>query len=216
MSTTLSGLHFYLSHHPDTLAKLTSDIRSRFKPLVDICWGPDLSACLYLRACIDESIRLLPPASGAHWRESEQPGTCLGDPQVEIPANCDVGMSMYALFRRQDVFPHPAKFWPERWLPGVLSDSELANAKKAFQPFLVGSRACAGAHVAIMLVSIAMANLVNKYDFKLVDGPKGQVGLGTADGPEGRRETGELQFESHAVISSWKEGPYVQFRERVY
>ena len=190
------------------------EIRSKFELGAPITWNSDLATCEYLRACIDEVLRLLPPASGAYWRESEKPGIILGDPPLGIPVGVDVGMSMYALFRRPDVFQRPAKFWPERWLPGELPDAELATAKKALQPFLLGPRSCAGSHVAIMLVSTVMANTVNRCDFKLVEGPKAQIGLGSADGPEGRKEETEMQFESHAVMSSWSKGPYIRFRER--
>ena len=65
-----------------------------------------------------------------------------------------------------------------------------------------------------MVTSVSLANLLNVYDFKLANVPRNGLGgrhVASAHGDE--REGAELQFEDH-FISSWKEGPYLQFRRR--
>ncbi|KAF2193550.1 cytochrome P450 [Zopfia rhizophila CBS 207.26] len=59
---TLCGVFFYLTHDPRVLAKLTEEIRSIFFSAEKIVQGIKLSKCKHLRACIDETLRMAPPA----------------------------------------------------------------------------------------------------------------------------------------------------------
>lgn len=67
--TTLSALFFYLSRYPECYEKLAQEIRSQFSSGRDINGGPTLADCWYLRACIDESLRMAPPSLATLWRE---------------------------------------------------------------------------------------------------------------------------------------------------
>ncbi len=226
---TLSTLYFYLTHYPECQERLAREVRSKFSDN-DTEWitsGPKLSSCKYLNACIVEAMRMIPPASLVPWRECESQGVFLGNDKtteiqggvgsgkVEIPLGTDIGVSPYAIFRRADIFLEPARFWPERWLEisqgGVIaSDKERARAQQACKPFSIGPRSCSGQQVAMMMASVGVANLVRRFQFKLADG-----GTGRVDAPPTVFEDGrpELVFQSH-FITMWKEGPWIQFRDR--
>lgn len=203
-ATVLSAVQFYLAHDLEIYENLVREIRGVYSHGETIVWGSRLASCDYLRACIDEAFRMLPPASSNHWRETEKPGVLISG--KAIPAGCDVGVNPPALFRNRDIFRNADRFWPERWLKNTLLDEELARARRALTPFSIGPRNCPGQGAAIMIISISLANLVNKYDFR----------LGKASTRDGRADTdtsNELHFQNH-FHSTWKEGPYVQFRER--
>ena len=159
---------------------------------------------------------MLPPSSGAHWRESEEKGILVNG--QEYPAGCDVGVSLHSVFRSHDIFRNADRFWPHRWLQGVLPDEQLALARKAFQPFSIGPRACVGQKTAMMIISVSLANLLNRYDFRLGGEPR-RCGGGPEEGnlikesKEGSETSQQLNFENH-FTSSWKEGPFIQFKER--
>ena len=117
------------------------------------------------------------------------------------------------MFRNPETFRHPDLFWPERWLKGVLPDYELARARRTLKPFSIGPRACAGQTVAMMILSISLANLVNRYDFKLATEPFGATGVAESRRWPNGNGGSELRYESH-FTASWKEGPYLHFKKR--
>ena len=154
---------------------------------------------------------MLPPASSCHWRESEQPGVSISG--QGIPIGCDVGVNTPALFRNRDIFRDADRFWPDRWLKGVLPDDELLRARKTLTPFSIGPRNCPGQTAAVVIISISLGNLINQFDFRLGDKASGGAEVGRHE--RGDTDTGaELHFQTH-FHSCWKEGPYIQFRERV-
>lgn len=214
-----SGFTHYLSRYPHVYEKLAAETRDMFAPGERITWCPKLESSAYLRAVIDEVMRLLPPACGVHWREAEKPGVIVGDDEngVSVPVGSDVGMSLFSVFRDGRIFRDPVKFWPERWIQGTLPEEELAHARKMFKPFLIGPRNCAGGHVAIMIASIAYAHTLVNYDFRLAPIHGARPSDGNLWSNVGADEPGardELIFESHYSIAGWKNGPYIQFRPR--
>ena len=210
-----SGFQHYLSLYPDVYKKLASELRTMYKPGQHIVWGPELESITYLRAVIDEIMRLLPPACGVHWRECERAGVAIGEGQLPLPVGSDVGISLFTTFRDGRIFRHPVQFWPERWIPGTLPDAEYSLAKKMFTPFSIGPRNCAGGHVAIMIASISFTHLLVNYDFRL---GKHQPRTSSHIWSNASEEPGadaELQFESHYSIAGWNSGPFIQFKDRV-
>ncbi|RYP08960.1 hypothetical protein DL764_001571 [Monosporascus ibericus] len=210
----VSGFLHYLCHYPYVYEKLAKEIRSMYMPGEDIAWNSKLESSVYLRAVINEVMRLLPPACGVHWRECERAGVTIGPERVPMTVGSDVGMSLFSLFRDGSLFREPVRFWPERWIPGVLPEAEYSLAKKMFTPFLIGPRNCAGSHVAIMIASIAYAYIIVNYDFRL--GPKQHTTSSHvwSNTPEQAGAELELRFESHYSIAGWKSGPFIQFRAR--
>ncbi|KAL9074297.1 MAG: hypothetical protein Q9157_004438 [Trypethelium eluteriae] len=208
LSATLSGIQHYLGHDERIYQKLQEEILSHFPHKERIEFGPELSACTYLSACINEVWRMIPPVLGVHWREAEVPVRIGGFP---IPAGCDVGFSIYALFKRPDIFRDPHKFWPERWIPGVLPEEEFTFARKMFNPFLTGPRACLGRGTATLTTSVAVANFVKGYEWRLA---KEKTCLCDMCTRKDENASSELMLETHFSMPMWREGPWIQLRER--
>jgi hypothetical protein len=210
----ISGFLHYLWHYPQVYQRLASEMRTKYKPGEKIVWGSDLESSTYLRAVIDEVMRLLPPACGVHWRECEGVGVTVGESHTALPVGSDVGMSIFSLLRDARIFRKPVRFWPERWLPGTLPEHEFTMSRKMFTPFLIGPRNCAGSHVAIMMASIAYTYILVNYDFRIGKHQGRRASYMRSNTPDEDGAKAELIFESHYSIAGWDSGPFIEFRER--
>lgn len=210
-STALASSFFYLTHNPETLKELSKEILSTFSDIEEICHGPLLNSCLYLRAVVDEAMRLSPPVGGMIPR-SVLPGGIDID-GLHIPEGVDVGVAAYPLQHNGEYHPEPSRFVPERWIPdsmpGITQDS-VSVTNSAFAPFSIGSRACIGKPLAYGEVMMALARVVYLYDFRLAPGTT--AGEGNPELGWGRENKEVYQLKD--AFTSFKDGPYVQFRER--
>ncbi|KAI9871341.1 MAG: hypothetical protein M1830_003014 [Pleopsidium flavum] len=209
-STALAATFFYLTHNPPTLTKLTASLRSTFPSLESIRSGPLLTSTPYLRACLDEAMRLSPPVGGLLPREVLPGGITIDG--HHFPAGTDIGTPHYALHHKEDYFPDAFAYKPERWLVGADVTAESVElAHSAFCPFSVGPRGCIGKGIAYLELSIAVARVVWLYDVRLASGGAG-VGEGRPDGECGRRRREEYQlFDAFVAM---KDGPLVEFKAR--
>jgi len=202
---------FYLSQNRNCYEKLVTEIRTNFKCPSEIQTGPQLAQCSYLRACINEAMRMSPPISSTLWRE-----VCKGGIVVDnryIPEGVDIGVSPYALHHNENIFPESYKFKPERWIKSEDNSSETFNkAWDAFSPFSLGTRACAGRTMAYTEISDAIARTIWSLDMKRAEGGLGKIGGGIEGAPEGYDREAEFQLEDH--ITCCHSGPYLQFRVR--
>jgi benzoate 4-monooxygenase len=119
----------------------------------------------YLRACIDETLRLRPPIAFQLPRLVHAPegATISGH---HIRQGTVVAVSPYSIHRNEDLYPDPDAFNPDRWLDQ--SNPEQQRRLKAYNiPFSQGSRACIGRHIAIVELQIVISTLVRRYDMSL-------------------------------------------------
>jgi cytochrome P450 len=199
-ATTLATLFFYLSRNPDCLQKLALEIGSKFATSSEILGGPQLASCGYLRACINESLRMSPPVGGTLWREQSKEDIrrpLVIDGHV-IPAGTRIGLNIYALHHNPAYFPDPFTYKPERWI----SSSDGSKTTGAFMAFSIGPRGCAGKSMAYQLVSIAMAKTLWYFDFELAE----NSGLGSS--------TQEGEFKMTDIFTSDNNGPWLKFKRR--
>ena len=136
----------------------------------DIQWGTTLSGCTYLRACIDEAMRLTPAVGGVLPRVVLAPGAIIAG--ETLPAGTSIGVPAYALHRLPENFPDPLAFRPERWIASKeegVSEMDVRKAKEAFFPFSIGPRACLGKHLAYVEMTLAVARVLWLYDMERVD-----------------------------------------------
>ncbi|KAI0468148.1 cytochrome P450 [Xylaria cf. heliscus] len=215
-ATALSATFFYLARNPECYEKLCSEIRSTFTSGQDIRTGPQLASCRYLRACLDEGMRMSPPVPGTLWRvqdpDDEQPLVIDGH---VIPKGTLMGVSTYAIHHNEEYFPDSFAFRPERWLATGTSPDEQAAAKRmhdAFAVFSTGSRSCAGKSLAYMQSTLVLAKTLWYFDFESAPGKLGEVGGGRLGGPSGRRRPDEYQLED--IFAASHDGPYLKFRTR--
>lgn len=118
-STTLSATLYYLLRNPACLQCLISEIRSTFSQDGEeaIRTGPKLQSCTYLRACIDEAMRMSPAVPGLLPRLVLDGGLHIPAPlNLHIPAGVDVGTCTYAIQHHEDYIADPFTYDPSRWL----------------------------------------------------------------------------------------------------
>lgn len=60
-NTALTATFYFLARHPEVLERLTEKVRRTFNSVESITTGTQMLSLTYLRACIDESMRLCPP-----------------------------------------------------------------------------------------------------------------------------------------------------------
>lgn len=209
-STAISATLFYMMRNPEVYEKAAREVREQFSNSEsNVRLGAALNSCIYLRACLDESLRLSPPAASAQWRGVLADVVVDGRP---VPAGCDVGTSLYAIQRHPAYFDQSSVFRPERWTE---SDDASASerAQSAFSPFLLGPRSCVAKPLAVAEAMLTLATLLCRFDIKLAEGPDGEVGCGGLSGAvHGRQNKDEYQLWEH--VAAVKYGPLVQFRER--
>ncbi|KAL8742622.1 MAG: hypothetical protein Q9184_008223 [Pyrenodesmia sp. 2 TL-2023] len=170
-STTFAAMFFYLTRNPKVYETLTNEIRKTFNSSTDIRAGALLSSCRYLRAFINESLRMNPPVAADLNREALAGGVTVDNHHVREGTN--IGVSIYSLQHNEDIFPDPFFFRPERWIPdestGVTAES-VAVCESAFAPFSIGPRGCPGKNLAYMEMSITMAKVLYLSDVQAVEG----------------------------------------------
>jgi cytochrome P450 len=206
-STAMSALLFYLTRHPDKLSKLITELKSHFPTVDDIHSGPELTACVYLRACIDEALRIAPPVPALLPRTS-MPGGITIDGHV-MPEGVNIGVGAYSLHHNPSYFPEPYAFKPERWIvdsDSSITDESVRVAKEAFCPFSVGPRGCIGKNMAYLELMLVVGRLLFVYDVKKM----GSLGEG---GKERLRERKD-EFQLFDRFICYKEGPEVGFTPR--
>ncbi|OTA81849.1 hypothetical protein M434DRAFT_37375 [Hypoxylon sp. CO27-5] len=207
-ATALSATLFYLSRNPKCYSKLAAEIRTMFQSGGEIC-GSKLVGCQYLRACIDESLRMSPPSPGTLWRqlalEEEGLKPFVVDGHV-IPKGTMVGVNTYSLHHNEEYFKNPFTYNPDRWL--ITGDSKDGEASRkamydAFTAFSIGPRGCAGKPTAYLELSLALAKILWYFDFETAPGKLGDIGLG---------QKGE--FHLYDIFTSTHDGPYLGFKAR--
>ncbi|KAI8159330.1 Cytochrome P450 monooxygenase alt3 [Colletotrichum sp. SAR 10_70] len=162
----MSGLTYFLLHNPDKLAKLKDEVRGAFKTREEITMV-SAQNCKYLRACINEAMRLYPPTPGSLPRWVPGKGEVIEGKWV--PGGYAVAVNQFAAGHSKHNFHRPGDFVPERWLelpPG----SEFANDDRAaVQPFSYGQRICIGKPMAYAEMSLAYAKMMWYFDLEAND-----------------------------------------------
>ncbi|KAF2800348.1 cytochrome P450 [Melanomma pulvis-pyrius CBS 109.77] len=211
-ATAMAAIFFYLSRNPDAYARAAAEVRSTFSSVDDIAsgggGGGKLNSCRYLRACIDEAMRMSPSVGQTLAREAPVGGAIVdGD---FIPAGCDVGVPVYSIHHREDIYPDPFNYNPDRWMVQREGASQqVLDQYAAYNPFSVGPRSCMGKGVALVEMMATFAVVMFRLDFKMDASDKagGKVGA-----EFGRHRANEFQLWDH--ITSAKEGPSLRFRPR--
>lgn len=200
ISITIAACFYYLTRNEAVLNRLQAEVRDAFAKVDEIVLGPKLSNCSYLRAVIDETLRIAPPAGVPLQREIIRDGLMIEG--KHLPAGTLVGTAVYALQHSPEYFRDPEVFRPERWMPEHTSSEEITRSKLAFAPFSVGSRGCIGKKTAYGELSIALARVLYTYDVRLQPGDT-----------TGQRNDGLYDLRDVFIAERW--GPKVQFRKHI-
>ncbi|KAK0365469.1 hypothetical protein LTR91_005959 [Friedmanniomyces endolithicus] len=214
-STTMSAVFFYLLHNPKVLRRLETEVRSAFDKSADIRMGLQMQCCSWLRACIDESMRMSPAVAGLLPREVMGGGFSIAAMDLHFPAGVEIGVPIYAIQHNAEYVDDPFSFEPDRWLqqddvlPEHRQNKEALNS--VFCPFSVGQRSCLGKPLVYMELSIAIARLVWEYDMRLAPEQHPRESTVREIG-QGLRHPAEYQYQD--CFLSNNEGVFVEFRVR--
>ncbi|MDY7016170.1 MAG: cytochrome P450, partial [Cyanobacteriota bacterium] len=152
-ASALSWALYWIHALPDVEEKLRSQ-------LSDVGDGDDPTAVTrlpYLTALCQETLRIYPIAPVAFIRRLNvplelmnhhlEPGTIL------VPC-------IYLVHQREDVYPQPREFKPERFLERQFSPYE-------YFPFGGGSRRCLGMALAMMEMKLVLATILGQFQLRL-------------------------------------------------
>ncbi|KAH9883545.1 cytochrome P450 [Xylariomycetidae sp. FL2044] len=219
ITTTICSVFFYLSRNPPSYQRLAEEIRTTFSSADDIRDGSRLSGCQYLRACIDEALRMAPPAPGTLWREKSSSDDDANQPLIidghVIPKGTMFGVNNYTLHHNEKYFPDSFTFKPERWLPSLdISESQWSLMNSAFAPFSLGSRGCGGKAMAYLEVSLVIAKTIWFFDFERAPGKLGDLGGGSGATSEVNGGEREDEFQLDDIFTADHDGPNLVFIPR--
>lgn len=155
----LSHVMYQLIKHPDVLQKLREEVDNALEEDEVVAPYDKVRNLPYLRACLDESLRLVPPTSAGLARRTPREGAQILDQW--IPGDTGVSMTIYAAHRDEAVFPDPEEFRPSRWL----DPEDRKKLQPFFIPFSTGSRGCIGRNISYLEQAVVVASLVHRYDF---------------------------------------------------
>ncbi|KAK8090591.1 Cytochrome P450 monooxygenase alt3 [Apiospora phragmitis] len=165
-SAALAGITYFLCRSPDKYQKLCAEIRSAFTSEADITLE-STSRLSYLKAIIEEGLRLYPPSPSTFPRFVPGKGE-----EIEgkwVPGGTAVGVHQFSAGRSSINFKDAKAFIPERWLP-LSEGSEFANDNRAaMQPFSYGPRNCIGLNMAYAEIRLVLARLLWNFDIELLD-----------------------------------------------
>lgn len=207
--STLAATLYYLLQNPSTLERLQKEIRTTFTAREQISMsGLKMQSCTYLRACIDETMRMTPAVGGVLPREVLQGGLNIPALGLSIPAGVDVGVPIYAIHHHEEYVPDPFTFSPERFLGSAKEKEALMSV---WNPFSVGNRACLGKPLVYMELQIALARILFEFDLRL-SGEQHVSGFIAKEIGTGKRQPREYQLQDWFM--SRNEGPWAEFRVR--
>jgi cytochrome P450 family 110 len=113
----------------------------------------------YLSAVCNETLRIHPVAMLTFPRRVEEPMELCGH---QLESGTMLMGCIYLLHQREDLYPEPEKFRPERFLERQFTPYE-------FMPFGGGVRRCVGAALAQYELKIALATILTQVDLNLVN-----------------------------------------------
>lgn len=167
-ATTLSAVFYFLLKDPQQIQKLQQELRRRFKNLDEVN-GNALLKLPFLNGCIQEALRLLPPANGKGTNRTS-PGAFVDG--IYVPSGVNVSADMYSIQRSPKYWFESEQFRPERWFDNGPGSAFENDVRSAHRPFLLGPRVCLGREIAMQSLRILVAKVVFQYDLEMVDREK--------------------------------------------
>ncbi|XP_045500480.1 cytochrome P450 CYP12A2-like [Colias croceus] len=147
---------YLLANNPEKQNKLREELLS------------DSERRPYLKACIKESMRMLPVVMG-NIRKISKDYNLLG---YKIPKNTDIFFIHQYLSMLESHFPRPTEFIPERWIADKADPLYYRNADPfAFNPFGFGARSCIGRRIAELEMETFISTAIQKFRLDWIGPP---------------------------------------------
>eukprot|EP00192_Tetraselmis_astigmatica_P012249 CAMPEP_0117668544 /NCGR_PEP_ID=MMETSP0804-20121206/11611_1 /TAXON_ID=1074897 /ORGANISM="Tetraselmis astigmatica, Strain CCMP880" /LENGTH=412 /DNA_ID=CAMNT_0005476453 /DNA_START=18 /DNA_END=1254 /DNA_ORIENTATION=+ len=160
----LSYCIYLLAKYPEEQEKVVAELhRAQGAELTHEALAQDFP---YTRACVDEALRMFPPAPGTMRLAAED--TYLGNGKHFIPKGSEVRVNIVHMHNDPQLFPDPEVFRPSRFL----KDSPEAKARHpyAYLPFGGGPRMCIGYKFALQEIMLGLLTVLKTYSVALDPG----------------------------------------------
>ncbi|KAK4888609.1 hypothetical protein LTR27_012504 [Elasticomyces elasticus] len=156
----MTNIMYLLLKNPQCMQRLREEIDEALDDDEVIAPYEKVKYLPYLRACLDESMRVFPPTSHGLARMTPPEGsTILGE---YIAGRTSVSMSAYVAHRDPRIFPDPETYNPDRW---------LGEAGKELGPYFIaftaGARGCIGRNISYLEQTVLLASILHRYDVEL-------------------------------------------------
>ena len=151
----MSWALYWINYYPHIKAKLLDELEN----IASDSDGMTIYKQPYLTAICNETLRIHPVAMLTFPRLATKSVEMLGH---KIEKNTVLMGCIYLAHQREDLYPSPHEFKPERFLERQYSPYE-------FLPFGGGVRRCLGEALASYEMKIVIAKLFQEYDLELVD-----------------------------------------------
>ncbi|KYK57384.1 cytochrome P450 [Drechmeria coniospora] len=202
-STSMSAVSHYLTGSSSCYRRVVEEVRSTFLSVDEIRMGPKLNSCAFLRACIDESLRMSPPGGSALWREVEDGGALIDG--TFIPERTEIAVGVYSIHHSPAYYNDPFCYDPDRWYrPADSKGARNESSRLPYMPFSVGARSCVGKPLAIAQIMIVFARLIWEFDLRRAD----------SDFDWMEKDCTPTEYALRDHLTAWKEGPILSIRPR--
>jgi cytochrome P450 len=172
----LSWTLYLLAQHPHVAQHLHNELKETLNgrpPTFE-----DLPELSYLDRVVQESLRLYPP-TWSLLRDVQEADEIDG---YEIPGGSMILLNIYEAHRLVEFWPDPERFDPDRFLPELVQK----RPRHAYLPFGFGPRQCIGRDLALMIIRLILALIVQNFNISLAPGYKmerdAQLTLGPRNG----------------------------------
>jgi cytochrome P450 len=154
-ASALTWAFYWIDYLPEVRDKL-------LKELAPLGKNPDPSIIAklpYLNAVCQETLRIYPIVMAGFIRVVKSPIEIMG---YHLPAKTIVVPSIYLAHHREQVYPQPKQFKPERFLERQFSQYE-------YLPFGGGSRRCIGLAFAQYEMKVVLATILSQFQLSRVN-----------------------------------------------
>lgn len=152
-ATALSWALYWIHKLPEVKQKLLAELDSLAPDADPLA----ISRLSYLTAVCNETLRIYPVAFIAFLRFAKSPIEVMGH---QFEAESMLAPMIYLTHHREDLYPEPKQFKPERFLERQYSTYE-------FLPFGGGNRRCIGYALALLEMKLVLAKILTKWDLNL-------------------------------------------------
>jgi cytochrome P450 family 135 len=149
-SSSLAWVFERLLRHPDKLERLRREV---------LAGADDGGGGEYMDAVVKETLRLCPPVPVV-VRRLLRPMELGG---YELPAGTTVAPCVYLIHRNEEIYPHPRRFLPERFL-------EQPPGTYTWIPFGGGTRRCLAASYAELEMKRVLRTVFREVELRPADG----------------------------------------------
>jgi cytochrome P450 family 110 len=153
-STALSWAIYWTSYIKDVRTKLLNEINSS-----DTTELFSKTSFPYLNAVCSEALRIYPPAVLGFRRIVKKP---IEIANYYFEPGTILTPCIYLLHQREEIYPHPQQFEPERFLTRTFKQHE-------YIPFGGGQRKCLGYALALLEMKLVLLTIFKNWEIKLAD-----------------------------------------------